>query len=149
MYGDGEMDWVCRNSILQRRETQMYVDFVDTDNGHSWEIAIEDALDLPALHSTRSAVTIARALDAIGCSESAALSVIAEVWRPVSFGDDTHWSTFAGLNRRTIERLDAGGLLQSADSELIQLVLNRWPFPMHTLDMSLIRNKASDFRGVS
>jgi AbiV family abortive infection protein len=147
--GDGEADWVCRNSILQRRETHMYVDFVDTDDGHSWEIAIEDALGLPALHSTRSAVTIALALDAIGCSEPPALSVISDVWRSVSFDDDTRWSKFAALNRRTIEQLDAGGFLRSADPEAIQLVLNRWPFPMHTLDMSLIKNKASDLRGVS
>ena len=31
---DGEMDWICRNHILQRRDTQMYVDYLRTESGH-------------------------------------------------------------------------------------------------------------------
>jgi hypothetical protein len=58
-----------RNSILQRRETSTYVDYVCREGEHSWEIAIEEALGLPTLHTTRFAVTLPKLSDHVRCSQ--------------------------------------------------------------------------------
>ena len=144
--GDGELDWICRNAILQRRETYMYVDYVRTDNGHSWEIPIEDALGLPALHTMRSAVALAKWLDAIGCSQVEALAVIAGIWRPIEMTDAFHWTELRALNHRTVVGLRSRGLLRQHPSDVYQHVIDRWLFPLHTLDLRLIRNDPDKLR---
>ena len=144
--GDGELEWICRNSILQRRETYMYVDYVRTDSGHSWEIPIEDALGLPALHSTRSAVTLAKSLDDIGCSQVEALSVIAEIWRPVEMREGFHWTELRTLNQRTLTQLHAEGLLRQQPTDVYQYIIDRWSFPLHSLDLKLVKNDSEHLR---
>ena len=143
---DGELDWICRNSILHRRGTYMYVDYVRTDEGHFWEIPLEDALNLPALHTMRPAVALTKSLDEIGCSQVEALEVIAGIWRAVEITDAFHWTDLCAINHRTVAALRSKGLLRQRPSDVYQHVIDRWLFPLYTLDLTLIKNDPKTLR---
>lgn len=143
--GPNDIDWIFRNSILQGREETMYVDYVETDEGHSWltPLGIDFApmTELPGLR-------IASALDELGFTTPEALAVIAKQWRSAPMTDDFHWSHLRELNIKTMEDLASRRLLHDEPSEVSQVVIDEWLFPLYSLDMTPIRVNKNELREI-
>lgn len=145
--GPNDLDWIFRNQILQRREDSFYVNYVENDGEHSWWSPRRDdelGLSFPTLSS--EALTMARALDSVGVTDKRAIAEIADMWRAVVLDDDLHVSRLRDLNLDTLKRLDELGLLEQQPQHVYSLIINRWQFPLHSLDISVRKVKKGDLR---
>lgn len=135
--GPNDVDWIFRNDIIREREEALYVDYVAYDGHHSWfdpgiydDSAFEDVEPL--------ALQVAGSLYDVGISKPAALAAIAEVWRTVAMLPETHCIEIRKLNARTLECLNQKGLLQERPDSDYQRIVDRWQFPLYTLNLSLL-----------
>jgi len=143
-YLDGEeITWIFRNQILQQREDAIYVDYIDSDEGHYWT-SPKHEIDLVSFSRGPSdswVLELMSALYDVGVATEDGLRVIASIWRPVEMTDDLHVSQLREINRRTLESLSQP---QSNDSGAT--VLRQWSFPLYSLDLSPRRVKRGDLR---
>jgi len=113
--GPNDFDWIFRNEILQTREEQIYVDYVESEGEHFW--LSPKRYHRPEMHRFTSYLipsvyNVASALYHTGCTKPDALLCIANIWRSFEFYDDFDWSKFITLRRRgkkLIESLDSVG----------------------------------------
>lgn len=142
--GPNESDWIFRNQIHQDRESTLYVDYVATDEGHSWtdpgqfEELISGSIEPFSLE-------MARALSDVGLATSRGLSVVARVWRTAEINPNTSCSEFRALNLRTLDEVRKDGLLRE-ESTVCPWIVDRWQFPMYDLDLSMIPVKLDVLR---
>jgi len=134
--GPNDVDWIFRNRILQSREETIYVDYAETDEGHLWLTPPTSDSDLLFSH-TPATLRLAQALRDSGCITPEALALIAKLWRPVEMTADFHWADLRKLNSQTLEELDADSLLREQPQEVYSTIVQDWPFPMYSLDLSL------------
>ncbi len=91
-YLDGEeILWIFRNQILQQRENQMYVDYIDSEEGHHYWSSPRDELNLVALSRAPSdswVIELVNALHDVGVATADGLGVVASIRRPVEMTDD-------------------------------------------------------------
>ena len=52
---------------------------------------------------------------------------------------ELQWTEIRRLNHRTLESLNQKGLLQERPDSDYQHIVDRWQFPLFTLDLSLLR----------
>jgi len=134
--GPNDVDWIFRNRILQEREEAIYVDYVATDEDHLWIRPSEDGFGF-AYIGPPPVVRLAQALSDSGCTSPEALASIAEFWRPVKMTEDYHWATLRDLNYETLEELDDQNLLREQPQEVYSTIVNKWPFPLYSLELKL------------
>jgi AbiV family abortive infection protein len=138
-YLDGPegVDWIFRNTILDEREHGLYVDYVETDERHLWWAPVDSPLIGSGWAYTDPAVlSVVRALDEVGCLTTSALEVIADLWRPVVMTPEFSWdSQLRMLNRRTLDSLDAKGLLRPSTPATYTKVIDGWLFPLNSLEL--------------
>jgi AbiV family abortive infection protein len=139
--------WVFRNRILQKREEQLYVDYVSTDERSQWttparwsEILGESAEPLYS-----AALQLVSAMQALGISSPKALSVVASIWRPIQIRDDFHFSELQEVTKMTLKALDDKGLLHG-DRQAMATVINRWLYPLYPIDLRPIEVDRSSLR---
>lgn len=132
--GPNDVDWIFRNDILRRREEALYVDYVAHGEDHTWSDP-GYAMDFYNPTDTGS-LLIAGLLHDVGMSTPNALAVVAEIWRTVAILPRTHWSEIRKLNIRTLECLNSKGLLQERPDSDYEDIVNRWQFPLCTLELS-------------
>jgi AbiV family abortive infection protein len=143
--GPSDMDWIFRNRILQNREGAIYVDYVYTDEGHSWFTPPDS--DLMFVH-TPAVLRLVQALDASGCTTPEGLAVIAQVWRPINMTADYHWTNLRDLNYRTLKELEAQGLLREQAQEVYSAIVNDWPFPIYSAELGLAQVDQDELREI-
>jgi len=134
-YLDGPeyISWTFRNSIIWNREKGMYVDYIDSDEGHFWTSpADEDPFALPLTHHDSSILQLLTALDEVGVATEDGLRVVASIWRSVGMTDDFHWSQLQEVNQRTVEGLEPSDIPDGVR----RAVIERWLFPLYSLDLS-------------
>jgi len=133
-------EYIFPNSILFDRERKIYVDYVETDEGYEWWMPerlpktglLSRPLPFPALQ-------LAIAFHDSGCTKPDALQVIADKWRPIQMRDDFHILKIKELNKETLEELAKKGLLNKQPKEVYQQIIQKWLFPMCSLDMNIIK----------
>lgn len=143
--GPNDLDWIFRNDVIQRREGALYVDYVSTDEGHDWTNPGEYEGFLTPTYEPMS-LKMARHLSHVGLSTPAGLSVVASVWRTSALNARTRWSDIRTLNLRTLEALQAEGLLIELSNDMYSWIVNDWQFPMYDLDLSMVPVKLDDLR---
>lgn len=136
--GPADVDWIFPNSILFSRETALYVDYIETDEGHMWQE--------PWLHSvmlksgfpyhTPRVVRLVRSLHAVGIATAEALRTVADTWRPVAWTPDFHRRDLRTLNSEMLNRL--GSMAVDAPAEA-RSVVDRWLFPLFGVDLGPIK----------
>ena len=126
----------------------MYIDYVETEEGHHWQVPLEDALDLPVFHTESAALRLVKALSGAGCAEPEGLSLIGEIWRPVLLSDDFHCSQLTALNRKTLEEMDSRGMLRPQPDRTYETVIRDWLFPLHQLDLREAKTDRDQLRQV-
>lgn len=143
--GPNDVDWIFPNRILQNREGEMYVDYVDTDEGHLWFTPTDDS---SGFLLTPTVLELVRALTVSGCTTPKALTTIAEMWRPISMTDDYHWTDLRDLNYATLKKLESQGLLQEQTQEVYRTIINNWSFPIYSAELEIAHVDQSELRDI-
>jgi hypothetical protein len=146
--GPNDVDWIFWNRVLEKREREIYVDYVDTDEGHVWFTPPEDEPDGLWLIRSPSALQLAQALDASGCTSPESLDVIAKLWRPVEITVNYRWVDLRALNLRTLQELDDLNLLRGQPQDTYAAIADKWTFPLHSAELKLARVKRSVLREI-
>lgn len=142
--GPNDVDWIFYNSILHSRERQIYVDYVQNEDGHSWVAPTQ--IQRPFSHSTPRVISIASALCISGCVSVDALHRIAEIWRPVRMNDQFTRRELRELNYRTLTELEARNLLKSDDHNVLAAIINYLPFPIYEIDLAFEEVKIDELQ---
>ena len=123
--------------MLQNREGALYVDYVSTDEGHSWTDPSQYEGFLSGTLEPWS-LKMAKALCDVGMTTPAGLSVVAQIWRSAAFNAKTHCSELRDLNLRTLQALETASVLREQSNDIYAWIVNYWQFPMYDLDLHLI-----------
>lgn len=145
--GPNDVDWIFRNEINEERESLLYVDYVEGNNGFRWSDPTIWAVlksNMP-LRMSRTMTTAIR-LHQIGVGTVQSLDVIAGYWRDNSPTYETKWEENEKANMQTLTLLSERGLLTEQPSEIYSYVVNNWQFPMYDLDLTRIPVKVSELR---
>ena len=153
-YLDGPegFDWIFRNEIIRKREETIYVDFVESDGQHYWtsprDYRVSSALSiLPA--SEIPVLKLARFLHSLGCTSPDSLELIARLWRPIIMRDDFDWKELRKMNSQTLKELEDHGLLhKKPDEETLTFILDRWLFPLYSLDLREVKVDKNELREI-
>jgi AbiV family abortive infection protein len=147
-----DIDWIFRNEILQGKEETIRVDYIERDGKHTWlspqryyhpELANSlVALNIPILE-------VAKALLQVGCAKPRALAVIAEKWRSIPMTNDFSWTKLRDLNYETLKDLHRNKLLAPKLKGTYSTVVDRWLFPLYSLDLRLIKVDKSKLREIN
>ena len=139
--GPNDVDYVFRNEIIRHREEALYVDYVAHEDGHTWfhPGIYADSSGGSYTHTEPMALQIAGLLHDVGMSTSDALAAVADLWRSAAMLPEMQWPQLRQLNIDTLERLDSSSLLQKRSDSDYQQLIDRWQFPLYSLDLSLIR----------
>ncbi|GKS65366.1 hypothetical protein YTPLAS72_26700 [Nitrospira sp.] len=147
--GPNDVDWIFRNQIERRREETLYVDLVEYDDGTlSWvdpKLYYESTLD-DYTPREDGVLLIAGLLHDSGVSTSDALAVIAEVWRPMAMQSAMKRQEIQHLNHRTLDCLRSKGLLREPTASDYEMIIDRWQFPLYTLDLRPIKVSVESLR---
>jgi len=98
LYLDGPegFEWIFRNQIVERREQQIYADYVQADDAHYW--VRPNGLLCFAPHFPPAILNVARALARAGLTTAPALAVVAKLWRMFQICDGTSWGELNKMN---------------------------------------------------
>lgn len=147
--GPNDVDWIFRNWILQNREEILYVDYVETDEGHLWLTPVRfETLFSRARVFSPSTLRISQSLAEAGFVDPKALAIVADMWRPITFAADSHWETCHRQNIATLEALNRAGLLTESGAKSAGAIAWEWLFPLHTVDLSMIKVDRGDLRDI-
>ena len=136
--GPSDVDWIFSNQISRRREEVLYVDYVAHEGGHTWfHPGIYDDDWMGSFTLTEpGALRIAGLLHDVGLSTSDALATVADLWRSEEMFPEMKWPKLRTLNEHTLDRLNSRSLLQKRSNSDYLLLIDRWQFPLYTLDLS-------------
>jgi AbiV family abortive infection protein len=132
--GPNDVDWIFRNNVMQRREETLYVDYIETEEGHSWLHPGRFEKVIGLMGHKPAALDMAEALDLCGALTAAGLETIALLWRPQSIAMDMKWLILRDLNLATVE------------PSTLAKIADRWQFPLYDLDLSLIKVDRAELR---
>jgi AbiV family abortive infection protein len=145
--GPNDVDWIFRNWLLQEREERIYVDYIDSDEGHSWlsPLRFEQIVMCPASYPP-AALRVATALDSLGFTAPGALGIIADTWTFRRFSAASHWQECEAANRATLDSLYQNGSIKSTEGTLVREALGDWLFPLWSVDLGLIETNVEELR---
>lgn len=132
--GPNDVDWIFPNSILQKREHDLYVDYVrdvtDTAGTCHW-IAPEPPMPFLSQYQASDCVTLVRFLSAAGALSANGLAEIADIWREFEPVPHTDRGDLRRLITKTLHRLElCCGTVEEATARFI---VSHWPFPLWPL----------------
>jgi hypothetical protein len=141
--GPNDVDWIFRNEIEARREAELYVDFVETDEGDDWQSPrYRDDLmvDPPS-----DACELVGSLHSAGFSTPQGLAIVAEVWDGFRPDRDTHWREVQALSDATLARLPAPQVAPVDDADLARIA-RTWTFPLWHIELDRIEVDVDELR---
>ncbi|MCH7745706.1 MAG: AbiV family abortive infection protein, partial [Chloroflexi bacterium] len=134
--GPNDVDWIFPNWLTSSREQTIYVDYVDTGEGHIWLKPIENSAIVP---NDPLELRLAKALVDSGFTSPEALSLIADIWRQTSMCPEFPWTKLRDLNKKTLDEMQVKNLLHDQSLEVHETIAESWLFPMYSLDLKLPR----------
>ncbi len=149
-YLDGEMgvEWIFYNEILQRREAVLYVDYIESDGDHSWVSPLNYEKDPYLSPILPPSLQLAHALYSAGIFQSKGLAIVADVWRPIAMTDNFSWVELKEINSQMLDNLKDNDLLQDHSSAVLSTIIDKWLFPLHSLDLSRIPIDQNDLQRI-
>lgn len=131
--GPNDVDWIFRNRILSEREETIYVDYVDSDDGHFWHAPRDSIFNRPV----SCPLDLCKSMIKMGMTSSKSLRLMSDFWEPIHMTFSFPWSDLSDLNLKMLKDLETEGLLQGVDEKSIRIYLDSWQFPMYSLDFRL------------
>ena len=138
--GPHDVDWIFPNDITQRRVDDLYVGYLRADSREDkqgycyWNAPAKMEIGLG--YYTSNIVHLIQALHAVQVTTPEGLSVIAEIWRPVTVRPQMQSREVQSLNRQTLDELASRNILGCASTEAQAHVIDLWPFPLWPLDLN-------------
>lgn len=144
-------EYIYRNRILDRRESMMYVDYEEHEDGHIWSVPRhhDEGLALTLRGVIPPSLATVLALHKGGFATPQGLGLLADKWRPVPMKDQITRSELRDLIRMTCEEADSQALPGTRNSKVTDRLIHYWQYPMYSLDMKSIEvsvNELSDQR---
>lgn len=134
--GPDDVDWIFRNQLITEREQRLYVDYVLDDDQPRW--VSPQRFERVAFGPLTEASDLVIALERTGCTSLMGLTICAEEWSGILLQPDTHWQTVVAINRRILGRIaQAGEGFAPAQGEDRRRVINRWTFPLTSLNLEI------------
>lgn len=135
LYLDGprEFDWVFRNELISRRESLLYVDLVEGENGLEWWSP--DIYDEMRFSISPISTGLVGALHRAGLTAAPTLAALSDLWSDFELAEDTHY--YQDLLPRIDATLEmAANLVQIVpDPRDVEIVRSHWTFPLHLLEV--------------
>ena len=150
-YLDGPkgVDWIFPNSISEKRERDLYVDYVrdvtDAAGACHW-IAPAPPIRFLSQYQASDCVTLVRFLFGAGALSTGGLAEIADVWRGFAPVPDTDRGELRRLIFETLNRLALR--CGAVDEEEARFIVSHWPFPHWPLTMKEPRQDDGDLDGL-
>ena len=147
--GPNGVDWIFPNSISEKREHDLYVDYVrdvtDAAGACHW-IAPAPPIRFLSEYQPSDCVTLVRSLFEAGALSTSGLAEIADVWRSFAPVPDTDRGELRQLIVETLDRLALrSGAVQE---ETTRFIISHWPFPLWPLTMKEPRADDGDLDGL-
>ena len=147
--GPNQVDWIFQNSILEKREHGLYVDYVqdvtDTKGGYHWK-SPSQKIHFFSQYKTSDCVRLAQALSRAGAASGGGLAEIADVWRSFEPVPETHYRKLRDLIVETLGRLIPR--CGDADEADVRFIVSHWPFPLWPLTIKDPRPTDGDLDGL-
>lgn len=140
--GPNDYDWIFKNEVIQIREEQIYVDYVENEGDHYWlspKRYYHPELHPSTFYLAPSVYEVATALWNVGCAKPEALLSISKIWRSIELSDDFHFTKLRALNIKTLEKLDEEKLLNTQEPKHLSTIIDKWMFPLHSLNIRIIK----------
>ncbi len=141
--GPNDIDWSFRNEIEAAREEAFYVDYIKDDDGHRW-ISPRDRYS--ASTAVADGITdLVITLDHLGVFSAAGLGCVVTAWDGVELTDSYHWQDHVQRVEAALLAIERAGLVgRQATEGDVQLVYDRWTFPMGSLELVKRRIPSSE-----
>lgn len=135
--GPEGFEWIFRNAVLDRRESDLYVDYVDPGDDEPGYWKAPRNPEFPKGIDAAVPCALVEALVHVGASSENGLGIVAQIWRSFEPSAETHWREVHALNNLTIDALqDAGLFSPSLTNEHVLEVCHRWTFPLWGVDLA-------------
>jgi AbiV family abortive infection protein len=136
--GPNNVDWIFRNDIEHHREELLYVDYIEADEGHSWQDPCRYAHLSGAIGTAPHILEICEKLEACGTSTTDGLRAVADIWREISLHPNLSWHELRKINDQTLKELEKRGVLTEQPEATYSTIVNEWQFPMYDLSLTKI-----------
>lgn len=134
--GPNGVDWIFPNSISEKRERDLYVDYArdvtDATGACQW-LAPAPAIRFLSQYQASDCVTLVRSLSGAGALSTGGLAQIAGVWRGFAPVPDTDRGELRRLIFETLDRLALR--CGASEEEEARFIVSHWPFPLWPLTM--------------
>ncbi len=145
--GPNDTDWIFRNQVWAEREEAIYVDYVETDDGHQWLAPRDDEM-LVSFYMSPQALQISQALFKTGMTTPRGLATMAKIWRRLEVNPKLCWDEVKARNKETLEQLERDGLLDPNCSDVYWNVVQEWPMPLYRLDLRRAEVDRRELEGI-
>ncbi len=131
--GPNDSDWVFRNPIESAREELLYVDYVRDDEGPRW---ISPSESHPSEWPAKMVAELIRAMNNLGLLTEAGMRATHRIWKGAVMNDAVTWRDHAHRVLKLLQQLYTDqAFLAAATDQDTQVVLDRWTFPLTSLDL--------------
>ena len=149
--GPNQVDWIFRNSILEKREEALYVDFVqgltDEADRYEWRVPPDSSARLRLFGSdeyrTPDCVKLVQDLLTVGAGSAKGLAVVADLWRDFQPEPECTRKQLRERTRQTLGRLADRGL-SCGDASAAERIVRHWQFPMWSIPMREFHGQSGD-----
>ena len=133
--GPNDVDWIFRNEIEARREEQLYVDFVESDEIDHWQSP--QSWDDLMIDPPSDAAELVASLQRTGVSTPKGLEIVADLWESFVPDPEMRWSQTKALSIETLERLSRVHEAEFAGADLARIA-STWTFPLCHVELEKI-----------
>lgn len=138
-YLDGPLgvEWIFRNELIDRREREIYVDYIEMDNKNIWTSPKEyEDIDFKPWELKSDITHLIILMWKCGFTKYEALKEIKDEWAKFNLNPNTHWREIRVKNLNTIKKLSTREIIPKETNESeISEILDRWYFPLYSLDL--------------
>ena len=147
--GPNGVDWIFPNSISEKREHDIYVDYVrdvtDAAGACHW-VAPVPPIRVLSHYQAPDSVTLVRLLFGAGAFSTGGLAEIADIWSDFAPVPDTDRVELRRLIFETLNRLAL--CCGAIKEEEARFIVSHWPFPLWPLTMNEPRSDDGDLDGL-
>jgi hypothetical protein len=144
--GPNDVDWIFRNQIEERRESELYVDLISKEGGLEWYsptdwwrryAMLQDLREFSVLKPP--VCNIFLVMQEIGLFSQKALDIMTKTWKDITIGKTTRWGSYVAVNEAFLRECDAERALPSRiASEAQDQIIDQFLYPLCGLDLGVV-----------
>lgn len=127
-------DWVFLNDLQHRRESSLYVDYMEYEPGNLQWSAPEEGVGYVSTRLSKLTISMKES----GMLSAAGVHAVAQVWKGATYDRTTRWEFCRKKNLEVLSSLIGGAV--PTDKQMHghwRHITEKWTFPLTTLDVRL------------